>query len=190
MKKLSLFLALLFCLTAFSTASPLTEPLGRSAAANAADILLLPASLEELGEEAFEGTAVKSVIFPDSTSVIRDRAFAGNCVLRSVYIPKSVVHIGDRAFEESSSLTIHGSEGSYAAAWARSHNVAFSRVEPISLWIIKLGKLLRAVSVCALSLSCLCSGVLFPRRRRADIWEKSMRPQDRPELYPIDYRFP
>ena len=148
----------------------------------------LPSSLVQIGDSAFENTAVESVYLPTMTMVIGSRAFAANRALRIVYIPKTVVHIGEQAFE-GDQLTIYGEKDSYAAAWARSHNVAFLQEQSTLSWTDIIRKLLRENAFLIVSLGCL-SPAAFPQLKKAGRRERSMRPQDRPELYPIDYRFP
>lgn len=148
----------------------------------------LPASLVQIGDSAFEATAMESVYLPNMTTVIGSRAFAANRALRAVYIPETVLQIGEQAFE-GDQLTIYGEEDSYAAAWARSHNVPFLQEQSSLSWTHIIRKLLRENVFLLVSLGCL-SPAVFPQLKKAGKRERSMRPQDRPELYPIDYRFP
>ncbi|MBQ6927333.1 MAG: leucine-rich repeat domain-containing protein [Oscillospiraceae bacterium] len=148
----------------------------------------LPNSLVRIGDSAFEDTAVESVYLPAMTTVIGSRAFAANSALRAVFIPEAVLYIGERAFE-GDQLTIYGAKDSYAAAWAQSHNVAFVQEQTTLSWIDLIRKLLRENAFVLVSLGCL-SPAVFPQLKRTGRRERSMRPQDRPELYPIDYRFP
>lgn len=153
-------------------------------------VFVLPASLKEIHESAFEGTAVETVVVPDSTELIEDRAFAHISTLKTVCIPKTVQYIGDYAFAESLNATIKGAEDSYASSWAKMHNVAFVQDEAGLTLLAKLGNLLRGGMFLAFSLGCVCPRPQFWQRRKTKNRERSMRPQDRPELYPINYRFP
>jgi len=187
MKKLALILALLFSISIwFSSASLLWDdpPEDMSLA------FVLPTSLVMIEDEAFVATAAQTVLLTDSLSEIGDRAFADSPSLKIVIIPGSVVYIGEHAFDGISDLTIRGEKGSYAAKWAQEHNIAFVPSMTAAHWIRTLVKLFGGSFFAFLPFCCADPRVLLRlRRKAADVW-RSMRPQDRPELYPIDYRFP
>ena len=153
-------------------------------------VFTLPALLEKIEDEAFEGTAAKTVILPGELEEIGERTFAQSRTLKTIQIPESVIFIGEHAFEGVSNLTIQGIEGSYAARWAREHKFSFVQNETSLSQIEKVGKVLKNSAFALLMLSCVNPDTSLWRRRRTEILEKSMRPQDRPELYPIDYVFP
>ena len=88
----------------------------------------LPASLEMIGEEAFEGIATSKIQLPETLTAIGDRAFANARNLRHVYIPASVKTIGRNAFDGTRQLTITGASGSYARTWARENGIPFSPI--------------------------------------------------------------
>lgn len=187
MKKIALLLTLLFCICiCVFPSSLLQEKTGDSSSFT----FVLPASLVTIWDEAFGSTAAETVILPDSLVVIGERAFADNLNLKEITIPESVNYIGDQAFEGVFGLTIRGAEDSYAARWAQAHDIAFSTAETALNWIEAPGKRLCNSFIAALNCLCVCPAVSLRRRRRIlDMW-RSMRPQDRAELYPIDYRFP
>ena len=186
MKKAAVLLAVLFIFTICLSSPSLPGILFEK---NGANTFLLPESLEMIEDEAFEATAAKTVVFSDSLGRIGQRAFANSPELKTVTIPESVVYIGDRAFEGVSGLVICGMADSYAARWAQEHDVAFTTAETTPVWIETLIKLLGGGLFVSLPL-CICPCISLRRCRRIlDAW-RSMRPQDRPELYPIDYRFP
>ena len=187
MKKMAIILALLCAFTmCFSTASFLQG----NAEGDAASTFVLPASLITIEDEAFEKTAAESVIFSDSLAMIGERAFADGLRLRTITVSKSVVYIADHAFEGALNLTVRGEAGSYAAHWAQTHGIAFVQIETAPMWIKRLGKILRDRFFISLLSVWICPCAAFRRYRKTqDAW-KSMRPQDRAELYPIDYRFP
>lgn len=150
---------------------------------------MFPSSLVEIEEEAFADTAVKTAYFRKGLRSIGDKAFSGAALLTDVYIPTSTEHIGAQAIPQNMRLRVHGERHSYASKWAQSHHVSFA---PRNIWgtartdtrIIKVEKVRIAP--------------VRPNRaekenrlhaRRADEG-RTMRPQERPELNPIDYRFP
>ena len=57
--------------------------------------LTLPASLTEVGAEAFEGSAAAWIRVPNGCGAIGSRAFAGNAALRYLSIPGSVTEIAN-----------------------------------------------------------------------------------------------
>ena len=66
----------------------------------------LPASIEDLGEEAFfRCTKLAEVNIPQGVTAIGYSAFRGCSNLRRIFIPKTVESIGVNAFAECSSLT-------------------------------------------------------------------------------------
>lgn len=54
--------------------------------------------------------------------------FANCPKLESVYIPTSVTEISDKAFKNSSAVTIKGSYGSYAEEYAKANNIPFEGI--------------------------------------------------------------
>lgn len=151
---------------------------------------LFPHSLKTIEDEAFVGTSFRILIFRDGFRHIGDRVFGGMELLREVQLPRTVEYIADSAFIDSSLERICGSAGSYAQEWARQHEISFEARDswyssPINIRDL-LGTLLAWFFVLCLPLS--------DDRRRIKRYIAaraiSMRPQDRPELNPIDYRFP
>lgn len=74
----------------------------------------LPASLEYIGDEAFEGVASS-----DSAEIPGHDFPAESSKLLTVWIPASVSYIGDNAFPRSEAVRIVASIGSYAQRWAQ-----------------------------------------------------------------------
>lgn len=186
MKRNALILVLALCIAiTFSLSSPRYFPEPDSAKG-----FVLPASLVMIGNEAFAGTAMESVDLPGTVTMIGERAFADNRGLKEILIPASVSYIGETAFDGVSGLLIRGAEDSYAAHWAKTHDFAFVSAEASQAGTEKTGKQFRGNVFSILPLLCIFpADVLRLRRRIADAL-RSMRPQDRPELHPIDYRFP
>lgn len=151
---------------------------------------VLPVSLERLDAEVFEGTIVKTVIFADGLLDIGENVFKNAFRLKDVYIPITTKYIADSAFSVNHDLTIHGVIGSYALEWAKKHQVSFmvddiwcgnNRVErPINDQHSYRGRWLIVDDPYETS--------IFHDSDQDEY--KSMRPQDRPELYPINYKFP
>ena len=165
------------------TAQALAEgPVGR-------DVFALPANLKIIEKEAFEGTAARTVIFRTNLLEIGNRAFQRTRFLSAVYIPASVNMIADSAFPRGGDFTIYGIAGSSVQKWAKDRGIPF-KVKDI--WKTNaennsenksLSKAERVVFSCDIQQNLFPDSITW-----AD--QKSMRPQDRPELYPIDYRFP
>ena len=149
---------------------------------------ILPKSLTIIGEEAFEGTALTAVTVNEGLLWIGDRAFSNTHDLTDIYIPESTVFIGSEALPAGA--LIHGLKGSYAQQWADENGSGFV-VDDIwgvptvtngfhtNLLLFLVFILIPADDSCYKSLS-----------RRIRLFIRSMRPQDRPEMHPIQYRFP
>ncbi len=151
---------------------------------------VLPLSLREIEEESFSGTAVQTVVFPEGFLRIGENAFRGALRLTNVYIPYTTRYIADSAFSQTPDLTIHGVRGSYAQKWARKHSVPFV-VDNIWKAVIRDGKNLDTEGA---PTDRYIEGVnperIISSHERGEDEGKRKRPQDRPELNPIDYRFP
>lgn len=154
------------------------------------DYFIFPSSLEVIEDEAFEGTSVQTIILPKGFLSIGDNAFQDALDITDVFIPESTNFIAEHAFSSDGNITIHGIQGSYAAEWANEHKVLFAKID---IWY---GRFLpehaktafcRCVEHERADLSLLDS-ILSHRLAKNE--GKSKRPQDRPELNPIDYRFP
>lgn len=187
MKKLASMLAFLICI---SICCPLPSFPSENGDGYGTDSFSMPTYLVSIGDEAFESTAAESVVLSDSVVRVGQRAFAESRKLKTIVIPESVTYIGDQAFAGIDGLTIQGVEDSYAAQWAEAHGIAFAAMDNVPLWVKVFEKLLDGGHFA--SMGCICAFpqmILWRRRRIPDMW-RSMRPQDRPELYPIDYRFP
>lgn len=153
-------------------------------------VFILPVSLEKINDGAFEGTAVKKVVFPEGFLSLGDRAFADARNLADVYIPATVEYIGKNAFPSNKRLTIHSVIGSVAAKWAKEHQVPFV---PSSIWSLldDSGTMSNTSRIPADSYyKAVTSEKNNNLHGRTENEGKSMRPQERPELNPIDYRFP
>ena len=176
-----LFIALLvFFGTAFAEES----------ADNRQATFVLPAALIEIEDEAFSGTAVETVIFPQGFQRIGDGAFKGARRLKGVYIPDTTEYIADSAFSRARGVMIHGIDDSYAKKWAKRHRIPFV-VDDIWTKVVLSGwsPTIRIVPV-DLYIATIVLIVLFEIFKLGYYEVRSRRPQDRPDLYPIEYRFP
>ena len=106
-----------------------------------------------------------------------------------MFIPKSVLFIGDFAFPENTDLVIYGIRGSYAQKWAEDNYFVFKEND---IWTaIQLKKTVSLKLILLLWIICFVNEeTLLRLSEYTRKYIKSMRPQDRSELYPINYRFP
>lgn len=148
-----------------------------------------PKKLQIIGDDAFSATALEKLAFGDELLYIGERAFQNDSDLTEVFIPKSVLYIGELAFPENADLVIYGIQDSYAQKWAAENHFAFKENDiwtgvqlkkPVSLKLILLLWI-----ICFVNEETLLRILEYTRK-----YIKSMRPQDRSELYPINYRFP
>ena len=150
---------------------------------------VLPLSIQNIEDEAFSGTAAETVILPEGLQSIGNFTFTGH-KLRNIYIPPSTESISESAFSKSDDLVIHGVEGSCAHDWAEEHEIPFVE-EDIWRFMLDNGT---TVSVHETGVDFPCQTINLKRigriLPRAEEEDESKRPQDRPELNPIDYRFP
>lgn len=148
-----------------------------------------PLALRYVDSQAFAGTSFERVSFQDNLIHIGTRAFEKNGNLTDVYIPSSVQSIGHEAFAPY--VLVHGIQNSYVEAWAKKYGYCFV-IEDI--WSDCKSSEGIHTAVQQLMLLCFILPVVkektIQRIRRQRVFEKSMRPQDRIELYPINYRFP
>ena len=93
-----------------------------------ADTLILPAELQEIGEEAFMGdTSIGEVIVREGTEIIGDYAFAGSS-LSSIHLPSTLHSIGVDAFDGCTGLTVYAPSRSAPLDYARSKNISYITV--------------------------------------------------------------
>ncbi len=151
--------------------------------------LILPTYLEVIEEEAFSGTAAETVVFPKGFLWIGAYAFDDSQYLTDVYIPETTEYIADSAFYIASNLTIHGIDSSYAKEWASRHNIPFV-VDDYWNIINQSLETLNAKRESIIQYTVINLLVVFPALCCAPYEKRSRRPQDRPELYPIEYKFP
>lgn len=186
MKKRMIILFVLFSvITFFSLLTAYADELENKQA-----VFVLPLSLQEIEEEAFFDTAVETVVFPEGLLRIGEKAFDKAWHLTDVYIPVTTECIADSAFSSSSNLKIHGIDGSYANEWANKQEIPFV-VDNIWDIIVRSGRMNNTrTNPIKRYVTTLVLIILFEAFRYSYYEVRSRRPQDRPELNPIDYRFP
>lgn len=150
---------------------------------------LFPKSLVSVEEEAFVGTIPQTVVFHSGLKSIAPGAFASK-TLTDAYIPLTADSIADSAFPLIPEFTIHGINGSYAQRWADKRQIAFS-ADYSTAFAPRAGKRILQAGLKEESFY----QAVDPDEDKSVSGETegreiSMRPQDRPELYPIDERFP
>jgi hypothetical protein len=84
--------------------------------------MTLPAALNVIDEEAFEGIAANKVIVPDGCERIEARAFMNCPNLREIHIPNSVYSIGDDVFSGCDDVVIITDNG-VIQEWADNHDI-------------------------------------------------------------------
>ena len=88
----------------------------------------LPATLQTIEDEAFEGTGLITLELPDTLITIGEKAFANILSLRSVRIPDSTKQIANSAFTGSNFVTITAAPNSFARTWARANGIPFAPI--------------------------------------------------------------
>ena len=90
----------------------------------------IPKSVTRIGWGAFAGcTSLSSVIIMDGVPEIRLECFSECTSLTSITIPDSVTKITYGLYFKGPKLTIHASEGSYAAEYAIAKNIPLKAIE-------------------------------------------------------------
>ena len=84
----------------------------------------LPAELIEIHEEAFINLSATQIVIPDGCTAIGAGVFKGCASLEYIFIPDSVVHIAEDAFENYDDLTFVCGIGSKAAEFAKEKGIA------------------------------------------------------------------
>lgn len=155
---------------------------------NTARVATFPASLQLLGDESFVGTSFETVIFRDQLKSIGMQVFDNCYILTDVYSPGSIESIGEDAFPKG--ILFHGIAESYVQKWTGEHNFDFVVDDIWDTYTVPIRILIQYTIGAFCFIFPADIKMLIRIRRRKDEFVKSMRPQDRPELYPINYRFP
>ena len=91
--------------------------------------IVIPASVVEIGEEAFTETGCREVILSEGVRRIRSKAFAQCSQLVYVTLPESLVSIADDAFGTAEAITFLLTPGSRHIAWAEQHGYHYEIVD-------------------------------------------------------------
>lgn len=148
-----------------------------------------PRLLYSIDTEAFAGTALEYVQFGEELCYIGDYAFSDVKGLAIAYIPESTSFIGINAFPIGTE--IRGIKNSYAHIWADEYGFCFVEDD---VWGINSNNISIRIEQFMLALCMIIPAdnrcFRYKYRYSNLYYIKSMRPQDRSELYPINYRFP
>lgn len=154
------------------------------------DTAVFPTSLTLIENEAFEGTVFSTLVFQNGLISISEHAFSNTNQLKDAYIPSSAEYISDSAFYNSTIGTVFGINGTYAQGWAKRHGLKFAHRD---YWAVS-PRAMRFGAAVVFALSGFVCPLPGGDARKIRQYVKriivSMRPQDRPELNPIDYKFP
>lgn len=152
--------------------------------------VIMPSSLIMVEDEAFEGVAVETIVFQRGLVSIGSNAFGNIEALKDVYIPDTTTFIADSAFSVTNDLKIHGVNSSNAEDWAGKHGIPFF-VDDI--WYAVPNSMKQhniQVNLVYHYIATILLVVCFTVFKFGYYETKSRKPQDRPELNPIDYCFP
>ena len=152
---------------------------------------VLPSSLTIIENEAFEGTAVETIVFQECLVSIGSKAFGNIAPLTDVYISETTTYIADSAFSAADDLTIHGVDGSNAEDWAREHELPFV-IDDIWHWYMVPNSVRQhnaQINLVYRYIAALLSVICYTVFKYGYYQVRSRRPQDRPELNSIDYCF-
>ncbi|MBR4501609.1 MAG: caspase family protein [Clostridia bacterium] len=87
---------------------------------------LLPGSAGRIEDSAFENCSFESVVLPEWTQSLGDRAFADNARLKRIVIPTSVSSIAPSAFDGCPRDLLIVADGGYPISWAVSNLFDYS----------------------------------------------------------------
>lgn len=150
-----------------------------------------PASLKEIGDEAFAQTGVKTVVFREGLAHVGKKVFADTRFLTDIFIPASMRSLEDSSFPKDMGLTIHRLKKSYVADWVRDRQVPFAQPNTENSTLNSKNTLYNEErAFINRHVRLIVSDNQIKLHERDADEGKSMRPQERPELNPIDYRFP
>ena len=153
---------------------------------------ILPASLQTIGEEAFEGTAASAVILPENQLTVFQRAFSNMIHLEAINIPETGTLIGNTVFSGSQHVVIYGAEGGRAEQYARNNHLEFC---PVQEWM--QGRNARVFSIRRLTALYQAFQILilayilkFRITGRKNCETRSLQRKRRIEMHTLDEYFP
>ena len=91
---------------------------------------VIGSEITRIGNYAFSGSNISSVVFPESIAEIGQSSFFNCSGLTAVTIPKSVLKIEDDAFGSCGNLALKGYTGSTAQAYAKDNGIPFTILDP------------------------------------------------------------
>lgn len=164
---------------------------------NSVQTALLPYNLSVVEEEAFAGTALRSVVLPESTTEIGENAFSDNWHILYLYIPANVEYLPENVLENNSNTSIVANAGSYAEQWARAngYRIIYQEVLLSGDASEMFGKFKNEkLETVMFLLQAFILMLVFLNRKKPNVRRvnegNTMRPQERMELHSIQYRFP
>ena len=84
----------------------------------------LPSTIEKIGDNAFNSTALTSIVIPDGCGELGADCFTSCKSLKDIYVPSSVYDVGDDAFcTFNNSTVIHTEKYSTAETFAKENNI-------------------------------------------------------------------
>ena len=186
-----IFAIMLFAVSTGISCSPLnnpdTAPLSKFSGEDKL-VSSLPASLLLIDDQAFWGTALEIVCFDRQLYRIGEKAFWNIDTLTDAYIAESTEYIGHDAFPFGT--VIHGVKDSYAQQWAEENGYQFAQDDIWNSGSLVKEHLLTLVLLLPFTVIPADADRYKKAYSRFGVYVRSMRPHDRPELYPINYRFP
>jgi len=81
-------------------------------------VLILPAWLTTIEEEAFAGVAARKIVVPAGVTTIEARAFANCRNLVQIELPEGITSFAENAFDGCGQVTVYGFAGSDQQAYA------------------------------------------------------------------------
>ena len=88
--------------------------------------VIIPAGVAEIGPFAFMNTGLTSITIPASVQNVEEGAFSCCSRLTDVYVEGIDTAFGDRVFERSRKVKIHGAGGSRARRYAEENGISFT----------------------------------------------------------------